>query len=224
VSFRLSYLISGTVFGWLSLFARSTAAKDIEILILRQEITVLRRHVNRPRLNGPKRAILSVLTRLLPRHLRRHRIVTPATLLAWHRRLITRKWTYPNQPGRPLVSDELRDLVLRLAQENSSWGHRRLQGELLGLGHRWEQRRSAESWLLRVLGRHHGERTPAGDLRAQATSLLVTDSFTLDRVSLCGYPTSWSSGCDASHRLSASPPNCLLLYDHNAAAACVDNR
>jgi hypothetical protein len=82
VSFRLLYLISGMVFGWLRLLARSTATKDIEILILRQEITVLRRQVTRPRLTWPQRAILSVLARLLPRHLRRHRIVTPATLLA----------------------------------------------------------------------------------------------------------------------------------------------
>jgi len=128
VSLRLLYLIIIRVFGWLLLLSRSQASKDAEIMVLRHEIAVLRRQVSRPRPDWADRAILAALARLLPAGLRGHRLVTPGTLLAWHRRLIQRKWTYLGKPGRPPVIREIRDLVLRLARENPSWGYRRVHG------------------------------------------------------------------------------------------------
>jgi putative transposase len=125
---RLIYRSLTTLLSWLALSARSPASKNAEILILRHEVAVLRRGNPKPRTGWADRAVLAALARILPTALRAHRIVTPATLVRWHRRmitLITRKWTYPHRTGRPPASAEVAPLIERLATENPDWGYKR---------------------------------------------------------------------------------------------------
>jgi putative transposase len=177
---RLLYLIMVRVFGWLVLLGRSPASKDAEILVLRHEVAVLRRQVTRPKPGWADRAVLAALARHLPVVLRVRRLVTPGTLLAWHRRLITRKWTYPNRPGRPRTSQDIRGLVLRLAREKPAWGYRRVHGELCRLGYR-----ISEAAVRRILrGRRRVGTSWRTFLRTQADGLLACDFFHVGTVYL----------------------------------------
>jgi putative transposase len=183
VSLRLLYLIFLRVLNLLLLLGRSSASKDVELLVLRHELAVLGRVNPKPRLDWADRAVLAAPLRRLPPMLRRHRLVTPGTILRWHRRLVTKKWTYPNRLGRPPVKDAVVSLIERIARENQSWGYQRIQGELLKLGHRVGAstiRRVLQRWRVPPAPVRGTDTTWRQFLRTQASTMLACDFFPVD--------------------------------------------
>src|SRR5450759_41078 len=166
---------------------RSSEYKELEIVVLRHELAVMRRQSARPALRPADRAFLAAASRLLPRARWEVFFVTPGTLLAWHRRLVARRWMYKGRrPGRPRLGREVRELILRFARENPRWGYRRITGELIGLGIQISQTNVSKVLTSAGIG-------PAGQrggiswrefIRGQAQSMIACDFFTVDTIML----------------------------------------
>src|SRR3954447_5662103 len=183
------YQLVRCLLGLAVVLVRRDLSKDAELLVLRHENTVLRRQIARVHYTPADRAWLAALSRLLPRRRWAEVFpVTPATLVAWHRRLVSRKWDYTarRQPGRPATAAAIKKLVIRMATENPTWGHRRVQGQLVRLGHR-----IAASTVWQIL--HDAGLDPAPRrsgptwrqfLTAQAKAVLAVDFLHVDTVLL----------------------------------------
>jgi putative transposase len=181
-----SIVSSASSWTFLGLRGQSDRSKDAEILVLRHQLAVLRRQIPRPRFDRTDRAFLAAFARVLDRDRWSMFLVKPDTILAWHRRLVANHWTYPHRQGRPRTARAIRELIVRLAQENPTWGYRQIHGELARLGitmaasTAWSilkaegldpaPGRSAETWTI--------------FLRAQAAGILACDFFTVDTIGL----------------------------------------
>jgi putative transposase len=187
MAFSFLYLAVRALLGALVRSRRGLDVKDIELLVLRHELEILRRQVARPKLGVLDRALLAAAAAHLPRSSRSVLLVTPRTLLRWHRALVRRKWRQPSgRAGRPPLSAEVRELVLRLARENPRWGHRRICGELRKLGFAISP--TSVRRLLARLGLEpaprRGGRSWREFLQAQAAGIVACDFFTIETILL----------------------------------------
>jgi putative transposase len=179
------YIVVCRLLELIVLVSREERAKELEILVLRHELSILRRQVSRPRVQPHDRLLLAAFSRMLPRRSWNAFFVRPETLLSWHRRLVARRWTYPHRsPGRPPIGSEVRELILRLARENPSWGYLRIAGELrkFGVG-------VSASSVRNILSEAGIPPAPRRDsqswrrfLQVHGESILACDFFTVDTV------------------------------------------
>jgi putative transposase len=181
--FSFLYLAVRALLGALVRSRRGLHMKDLELLVLRHELEILRRQVARPRVRPADRALLAAAAFHLPRPVREARLVTPRTLFRWHRALVRRKWRQSaGRRGRPPLSVEVRELVLRLARENPRWGHRRICGELVKLGIQVSPTSIRRLLAQAKLGPAPRRSGPSWRefLRAQAASIVACDFFTVE--------------------------------------------
>ncbi len=182
----LCYRLLRWLFEFAALRARSKEFRELEIIVLRHELAILRRTTRRPAFTAVDRVFLAAASRVLPRVRWPSFIVTPATLLRWHRRMIAKRWTYARPVGRPPTRCEIRDVVLRLARENPRWGYQRIVGELKGLGITVSAT-TVRMWLKAAgLGPagQRGATTWREFVRAHRQSLLAVDFFTVETIRL----------------------------------------
>ena len=182
----LAYLAVRTLLRLLVPDGQGEAAKDLEIVVLRHELNVLRRQVKRPRFRGSDRAFLAAAARRLPRTCWERFLVTPQTLLRWHRELVRLKWARYSKrpPGRPPLPTEVQELIMRLAKENPRWGYKRIQGELLKLGIKVSATAIRKLLARRGLGPapRRGGTTWRQFLAQQASSMVACDFFTVETI------------------------------------------
>jgi putative transposase len=183
------YRLVRLIIDLLVLRGRRDRSKDVEILVLRHQLTVLHRQHPHPRFEPDDRAILTALARVLDRERWSLFLVKPDTIVRWHRRLVARHWTYPHRPGRPATIAETRGAILRFARENPTWGYRRIHGELTQLGIT-----IAASTVWTILKNAGIDPAPGRNaeswttfLRAQAAGIVACDFFTVDTVLLRRY-------------------------------------